>query len=226
MKKVILLLAAVLMFSCSDPLSKKYDSETVLKDIVELKEKLDTNQMAAIGNQLFRKKEIELAGKSYKQILEDGEKWAAEQKLIKKRQERLEIEKKRLEEKAQKEAKQRIDSMVNSVSVAVFDKGYAEGDFEKYIKISYQCINKSGKDIAGILWRISVMDMFGKEIGRFALEVTDGIKADKTINKDRYYDYSSYDPDNVKIVDTDIKKLKFEYEPQQIIFTDGTSIEK
>jgi hypothetical protein len=218
MKKSILLFVVILLIACSGPLSRKYNPETVLQDIVDLNKAVDSTDMLIIGGELIRQQETGLAGKTYGQILEAGKKYEAEQ-------DRLAKEQRELEEKARLEAEQRMNEMRNAVSVALFDKGFAEGDFEEYIRLDYQVINTSGRDIAGLLWELSLIDVLDNELGKYELEMTDPIKAGETINITRYYHYNSFRNEDIKVVGTDLKNLKKYYNPQKIVFADGSKIE-
>ena len=99
MKKQLLLLGVtVLLFACSSPLDMKFNGETSEEVIETLKDEIDSIQLSNLTNAITRIKLNEnknLEDMSFSEILEDGNKWQAEQN-------KLEAERKAITEEAAK----------------------------------------------------------------------------------------------------------------------------
>ena len=116
MKKQLLLLGVtVLLFACSSPLDMKFNGETSEEVIETLKGEIDSIQLSNLTNAITRIKLNEnknLEDMSFSEILEDGNKWQAEQNKLEAERKAITEEAARVEiEKGSKNARLRISNI-------------------------------------------------------------------------------------------------------------------
>ena len=116
MKKQLLLLGVtVLLFACSSPLDMKFNGETSEEVIETLKDEIDSIQLSNLTNAITRIKLNEnknLEDMSFSEILEDGNKWQAEQNKLEAERKAITEEAARVEiEKRPKNARLRISNI-------------------------------------------------------------------------------------------------------------------
>ena len=116
MKKQLLLLGVtVLLFACSSPLDMKFNGETSEEVIETLKGEIDSIQLSNLTNAITRIKLNEnknLEDMSFSEILEDGNKWQAEQNKLEAERKAITEEAARVEiEKRPKNARLRISNI-------------------------------------------------------------------------------------------------------------------
>lgn len=147
------------------------------------------------------------------------------------------LEDKDAKEKAQAELKAKIEAenaavkkqMDGILTAAIVSKsGHARYEYiDKITDIGFQLAfeNHSDKDIAGFKGIISFKDMFGDTIKNLTLSYDDGVKAKSTAKYEGSTDYNEFMAEDTKLLNTDLDKIKFEFQPSVIMFTDGTKIE-
>ena len=126
MKKQLLLLGVtVLLFACSSPLDMKFNGETSEEVIETLKGEIDSIQLSNLTNAITRIKLNEnknLEDMSFSEILEDGNKWQAEQNKLEAERKAITEEAARVEiEKRSKNARLRISNI--SLKLKNTDRG-------------------------------------------------------------------------------------------------------
>ena len=219
MKKIILLLSAFLIISCSNPLNRKYDEAKMEEDGKAIKEsgKLDEEDAKLLAGWILRSKfnGTNLVGKTYNEILDDA-------KDYKKQQEEL-------AEKAKKEKQERISRYNKAITFTVFDKGFHKADimnsdFDDKISFDIAIQNKTGKEIKAIKGPLAFYDLFGEALYSANYTQDDPIKPNEVYKTQITLDYNQFD-DKLKFSkDKDVKALKFEYVPEKIIFADGSEL--
>ena len=116
------------------------------------------------------------------------------------------------------------------VTIVVVDKVNTPKDtnqwrFSSYSTFHISITNNTEKDIKGIQGVLDVQDMFGVSIMKSQCDLTGNvIKAHATIiNKDLSLEINEFMDTHTKVYSADYDDLKFVYEVQQIMFTDGTT---
>ncbi|WP_298501807.1 hypothetical protein [uncultured Maribacter sp.] len=216
MKKTLLRLTLIgILTSCSGPLDKKYNEDTLSQDAKEIKKDgdLTEKEVQVMAGWIVRAKmkDEKLEGKTYREILEEA-------KDYKKEQEELTEKTKRQEE----EKRQRLGS---ALTVAMYDKGYQKYDYEDYLTYSLAFENKTDKDIRAFKGSISINDLFDTKITSVSLTIDDPIEAG-TIFKGTYTtDYNQFSDEDKRIRNKELADLKVVWTPDKIIFADGSTLE-
>ncbi len=214
-KTVLIFLVAILTFSCSTPLDKKYSEETFETDAKEIKEsgKLSEEDAFIMAGWIMRSKlkGENLEGKTYNEIIEEAKDYKKEQELL--------AEKAKLEEE---EKRQRLGS---ALTVAMYDKGFEKYDYQEYLTYSLAFENKTEKDIRAFKGSISIQDLFDTEIKSINLTIDDPIKAGETFKGTYTTDYNQFRDEDSRLKSKDMDDLKVVWTPEKIIFADGTTLE-
>ena len=221
MKKLSILIGmTAVLFSCSTPMEKKYNEKTALKDIQSIKSAIDSTEFNLLAGSVFRLKleDKKLEEMTYAEILEDGKKWKAEQ-------EKIEAEQKALAEKAAKDEAERIKKLTESVIVSCFEKGYSEVDYQDYITYKFVILNKSEKAIRAVKGGITFTNLFDEKIKSLSFVYDKPIEAGEQVNWDVTTEYNQFMSEDKTLKNKDLKDLKVVWNPEKILFEDGTTLE-
>jgi len=231
MKKIIFTLAVMgfvfALTSCNNPLNKKYSEDNLEKDAREIFEskKVDSTDMAYMGMYIVRAKMSgeQLDGKTYNDILKKA-------KELRKKNEKEDAEAKALAEKTAKAEEEKRQTFAKILTVALYDKGFYKGDFEKgefgdYLtyKVAYE--NKSDKDIRAVKGSLLITDLFDTEIKTINLVEDKGIPAGKTVMKVYTTDYNQFEDEDTRLRSKRMEDIKVVWTPEKIIFADGSTLE-
>jgi hypothetical protein len=216
MRKIcLILLITSMLISCSGPLDKKYNEDTLAEDAKELKEsgKLSDEDAAIMAGWIFRAKlkDESLEGITYGEILAKAKDYKEEQAVL--------AENAKLEEE---EKRQRLGA---ALTVALYDKGYVEYDYEDYLTYSFVFENKTDKDIRAFKGFISINDLFDSEIKSINLTIDDPIPAGEKFKGSYTTDYNQFMDEDKRLKAKDLSDLNVVWTPEKIIFMDGTTLE-
>lgn len=223
MKKLSLFLVLLtLMTSCSSNLDKKYNEATFAEDLKTIKdsEKLSDDDLAALA---LYPTAVKLRGESmkdgitYRAIL-DSAKRIIEQRKLKEKEEEL------LAEKAKKEEAERIERLGKALTVAVFDKGFQEVDYQNYITLQFAFENKTDKEIRAFKGVMVFADIFGQEIKSINLTYDQPIKPMGSRKWDATVDYNQFSDEDKLLASKELKDLKVTWHPEEIMFSDGSAL--
>jgi hypothetical protein len=138
-------------------------------------------------------------------------------------------EAKKLETRIKAEKEAVAKQISDLLTVALIDKRYVPHDYQSHIysdsiviNIAFQ--NKGNKDIAGVKGKTIFTDMFGDVIKMVSLSYDEGIPAGKSVTWVGSVDYNQFQKSDVRLRDIDKAKLQFSFEPETVIFADGTKI--
>lgn len=121
-----------------------------------------------------------------------------------------------------KEVEKPVNELNNKVGFTVAEKKFIEGDFSDANTFTFQFVNNTDKDIEGVKGLISFNDLFGDQIKRVNISYDEGIKAGETKLYRASLDYNQFMDEDIKLRQTELDKLKYEWEVQTIIYTDGS----
>jgi len=123
--------------------------------------------------------------------------------------------------------KEKYEKYAEQIKVNVYNKkilpiDYEKGRFQEFIELDYKVKNKSPKAIDGTKGTLDIYDQFDDIILSIQWDISKSIKAGETKKIAGYgLDYNKFSDKHQKLYDTDLKKLKFEYDFEQINFADG-----
>lgn len=222
MKKLLVLfgLLTILLSSCTSPLDKTFNEETVENDIEAIRSELDSNEINLLAGSLIRLgiQQKNLSEMTYREILENGKNWKAEQ-------DRLEAEQKALAEKAAREEAERVERLNKAVIVTCFEKGFVKVDYQEYITYKFAIQNKSEKDMRAIKGSITFTNLFDDEIKTLSFVYDEPIEAGKTVNWEAQTDYNKFIDEDKSLKSKDLEDIKVVWKPEKVIFGDGSTLE-
>lgn len=216
MKKTLLLLSVIGIFiSCSGPLDKAYNEETLAEDAKEIKKNanLSDEDIQTMTGWIFKAKltNEKLNGKSYGEILDEAKNYKKEQQ--------------KLAEKAKKEVEEKRQRLGSALTIALYDKGYKKYDYVDYLTYSIAFENKTDKTIRAFKGSISINDLFDTEIKSISLTIDDPIEPHQTFKSTYTTDYNQFSDEDKRLKNKNMADLKVVWTPEKIIFGDGTSLE-
>lgn len=229
MKKILgILLLATILSGCSNPKSVVIPNNPNEWDTIKPQvEKLNEDEKKLLTQYLMRKAMGSAfggngiqTGTTVGEAIKDQEKWLADKKA----QEQAEAE---LKMKIEAQKKQEIDKINKILTVALTKKeGHSSyGNDITNIGIELAFENKGDKDISGVKGIAHFNDMFDDKIQAVSLSYDDGVKAKSTAVYRGSLDYNQFMDKDIKLLNTDLNKLKFIFEPQVILFSDGSKVE-
>lgn len=152
--------------------------------------------------------------------IQEQKKWLDEKKA----QEQAETE---LKAKIEAEKKAKLAEINKIITVALIKKEGSSsfGSSIDNIDIELAFQNKGNKDISAIKGITHFNDVFGDNIKSINLSYDDGVKANSTATYNGSIHYNQFMDEDKKLLNTDLNKLKFIFEPQIILFSDGTKLD-
>jgi hypothetical protein len=216
MKKAFLFLTIIgLVTSCSRPLNKNYNEDTLAEDGKAIKEsgKLSNEEAQIMAGWIVmsKLKGESLEGKTYGDILEEAKEYKQEQE--------------ELALKAKQEDENKRQRLGSALTVALYDKGYEKYDYEDYLTYSLVFENKTNKDIRAFKGSISINDLFDDEIKSINLTIDDPIIAGETFKGTYTTDYNQFSDEDKRLKSKNLADLKVVWTPEKIIFEDGSTLE-
>lgn len=239
MKHVITAIAlAVGLAACSDPRSTQIPED--LGKIEELKPaiaKLPKDDQDLFTRYMVRrtmsgalaglvKDAPKLEAKTIGEAVDTQRNFEAEQKA-KQEAEKLAMEQlKAKREAAMKAMRETIKVTLASKKVEV-ERGYSGIEMDRKLRVTFLFANTSDKDIAGIKGRVTAKDLFGDDISAFQISNDDTIKAGSTRTwtgtRSIRFAMGNSNKDE-KLADLPDDKYTLTWEPQVIVFADGTKV--
>ncbi len=222
MLRILQMLFMCLLFvGCDDPKSK-----VIPKDIAAMKE--DASFKKAVDELSEKEKKLLAAYMIRMKMKEAFLKDESESRVtiaeaIKLQQEWLDKRSGKVSDASPEQLSQRAE-MLDMVKVSLTDKGYYEGDYKNQITLKLRFSNKSGKDIQGVKGVAVLKDIFGDKIKNIRISYTEGLKAQETKIWSGVMRFNQFMSSDIKLKNTDLKKIKFEWVPEMIIFEDGSEL--
>ena len=216
----LIIIIGIVAFSCSSPLDKPYNKESIEDDMIAIKKSVSEEDLATLAGYITLSSlgGKEILGKTYRDILNDAKEV---QRELKKQEE----ERKRLAEKARIEAIERSKRLGEVLLVSLFDKGYYELNYQDYLTYKFVFENKSNKDIRAFTGTYVITDLFDKEIKKITLTYDEGIIARTQKSWNAQTEYNQFDDSDVTLKNKDIDNLKTTWIPSKIMFTDGSHLD-
>lgn len=219
---------SLFIIGCSNPKSTQIPSDpdkwSELKPQIE---KLSEEEQQLLAQFLMRKSMGKIVGgngietgTTIGDAIQEQKKWLDEKKA----QEQAETE---LKAKIEAEKKAKLAEINKIITVALIKKEGSSsfGSSIDNIDIELAFQNKGNKDISAIKGITHFNDVFGDNIKSINLSYDDGVKANSTATYNGSIHYNQFMDEDKKLLNTDLNKLKFIFEPQIILFTDGTKLD-
>jgi len=230
MKKVLLSLVLVgFIAGCSNPKDEVLPPNLNEADMTALAEKVKglNEEDKVLLTQYLMRSEMSKAfggdgastGTTVGEAIENQKQWAVEQKA----EEQAKIER-AAKLKAEKDSK--TAEFEKAVSVTVFDKDFVEVDWQSFITLDVDIKNNSTKEIVGLKGTINFFDKFGDLIRPFSFgDDTLNIPAGNSFKGTLNWGYNQFMDEDKKFVNTPLESMKYKFEPEQILFEDGTKLD-
>ncbi|MFD2890883.1 hypothetical protein ACFS5J_02525 [Flavobacterium chuncheonense] len=218
--KVLFIVVITSLLSCSSPIDKKFNEETVKEDIEAIKGRIDSTDlqllMGSIISLKFQEKKLE--DMTYADILDNGKK-------LKEEQDKFEAEQKIIAEEAAKKEAIRLQRLNEVIMVSCFEKGFAKYDYEDYITYKFVIKNKSNKNVRALKGNITFTNLFDDEISSLNFVYDESIEAGTTATWNAQTDYNQFKDEDQLLKNKELKDLKVIWKPETIIFEDGTRLD-
>jgi hypothetical protein len=227
MRKLAILITIIsLLVACSNVKDKKFTKDNQDQVIEKVRKSKDLTGeesglfMAALMRYAFSNESLD--GKTVGQII-------SEQNKLSKEVEAKEKETKRLAAEAAKKEAQVAEELSKYIVAAPFKKTFHKadiysGEYRDTISIAFVFENKSPKDIKAFKGTTVFNDLFGEKIRDIQLSYDGGLKAGQKKNWYGEIEYNNFISEHRKFKDTELNNMKFEWKPQVVIFTDGSSL--
>lgn len=227
MRKVTVLIAVVLLSvaGCKQDAEDKHLTKKNVKQ-VQKEGQLSENRKELLMAYIMRTGlQSALAGGDVEEALDStltiGE--AITQQEEWKRQDSL--RKAKEEEEARRAAAKRkaeLDKLRRTVVVTPLSKNFREVDYDEYIVVTMAFANKAEKEVSGFKGTLRMKDMFGDSIANLEIKYDKTIAPGERTIDQSIYGYNQFLERDKNLRFTDLDKMDYEWEPEMIIFADGT----
>lgn len=161
-------------------------------------------------------------GKTVGELIEEARKEAESEKTEADKQKRLADEAKAKQEAVTAELRK-------AVTLAVFEKGFLPSDpsagrFDAYITFKCAYENTSPKDIRAFKGIVIFQDLFGSDIYRINLTISDPIKAGAKAHWSGVVKFNQFIDSEQRLRNAELKDMKVIWMPVSVIFTDGAQV--
>lgn len=240
MRHLFLVLAGFVLIACGNPKDTAIPRDvTKLETIKPALDKLTQEERELVTAYIVRQ---ELAAKlgglfggkagpgisegmTIGKALEEQRKFVADAKAEEARQQAL-------KEKLAAEREAALKPMREAVTVTLVskrvseDRGMSGMVLDEKLEVTFGYSNNSSKDIAGVKGRVTVKDMFGDEISAFQISNDNTIKAgaSSTWTGSRSLRFYMGGNKDRKLAELPDDKYKVDWDPQVIVFSDGTRL--
>lgn len=240
MRILIILLSSILLAACSGPkdtpLPRDLDKMDTIKPAME-KLTPEERELAAgyimrhtIGAKLgglFGGKEGPGIpdGMTIGKAIEEQRKFKADAAIEEAKQQALKAKLQAEREAAQKQMREAVTVTLVSKKLDT-ESGYSGIITDENLQIVFGYKNNTDKDVAGVKGYVSVKDLFGEEISGFLISNDNTIPAGQsaTWTGSRSVRFALGDNKDRKLAELGEDKYKVVWEPEMIVFKDGTKI--
>lgn len=215
-------LTTLLLVGCTSKLDNAYNESTASETLVEIKKDIDSVEYAELIKTILRKsmKNEPLLGLTYRELLEQGMLFKLEQERLAKERDSIAAIERALE-------LDRIKKFNETAQVFLIDKGFEEYKYEKQITLRFSIKNLSDKDIRAISGVAIFNDLLGNEIMRLRLNYDNRMVRSNSSNLYAAgIDYNQFMDDHQLLRSKSFDDIKFEFEMNKILFSDGSIMEK
>jgi hypothetical protein len=114
------------------------------------------------------------------------------------------------------------NTLNDKVAFAVTEKRFVEGDWDDYNAFTFSFTNNTDKEILGVKGVITFNDIFGDQIKRVNVSYDEGIAVGESRLYKATVSYNQFMDEDILLRQTDMEKLKYDWEVTAIVYADGT----
>jgi len=164
-------------------------------------------------------------GMTLGKAIDEQRKFKADVALEEAKQQALKVKLEAEREAALKPMREAITVTLVSKKIAT-ERGYSGMVMDENLEVTFGYKNNTDKDVSGVKGRISTKDLFGDEISAFQISNDSTIKAGQTAtwSGSRSVRFSMGSNKDRKLAELGDDKFKVVWEPQAIVFSDGTKL--
>jgi hypothetical protein len=111
------------------------------------------------------------------------------------------------------------------VALNITDKGFVDGTFQQQVTMKFEFQNNTDKDVRGVQGTLKLFDIFGDRITEVGLSYDEGIPAGQQQTYEAGTDFNQFSDSDVKLKETKLENLEFEWEIDSVIYADGSEEE-
>lgn len=208
-------LVSLIFISCKGPMGKTYNPATYEEDIESIRQsnKISEDDIELLTNYMLVSKLAgnDLEGKTYSDILERI-KEIRKANGDKNENEKLEQESKR----------ERLSSLL---SVKLSEKNFTKVENKDCLVYTVIFQNTSIKNIKIVVGSISINDLLDKEIKKINIMLDENLRGNSTLKKTFIVEYNHSNENDKRIRTIELSNLRVLWNPEKIIFEDGTIAE-
>jgi hypothetical protein len=113
--------------------------------------------------------------------------------------------------------------LTKKVGLEITKKGFYSANFQSQNTFTFEFTNNTGKDVDGVQGTLAFSDLFGNPIQQIKVSYDEGIKAGEVKSYAAGVDYNQFIDKDIKLRDTDLTKLKYDWQVDTIVYSDGTT---
>ncbi|MCC6290855.1 DUF2939 domain-containing protein [Candidatus Nomurabacteria bacterium] len=114
------------------------------------------------------------------------------------------------------------NDLSKKVSLEITKKGFSDENYQTKNTLVLQLNNLTGKDIQGVKGSIVIKDLFGDAIKHIDISYDGGLKQGESKLYSIGVEYNQFMEEDIKLRQTALEKLQYDWEPSTIIYEDGT----
>ena len=164
-----------------------------------------------------------------REAIEAQKAWQAEQKRKEEEEKRQQAEQEALAQKLQQEREAKAREMNDALTVTVTRLKHVPADImagriQDVISLTVAFQNKTARPMTGVKGTLQFNDVFGDRIQRVGVSYDEGVPANAVATWKAQIEYNQFMAEDKKLATTPLEKLQIAWEPDTILFEDGTKL--
>lgn len=229
MRLFILAVLPLLLMACSAVMSEPLPTSADDPKLGEISKKLDDDDKKLLIGYLMRRELAKSFGsaplldgaKTVGEALDAQKQWASNLSAEQQKAETLKAE-------VQQQRKAIAEQINKTITVAFIDarflpSSFEAGRYDDYETLTFAIKNVGSKDIKAVKGEAVFIDTFGDEFVRVPMQIEDKIAAGQSKTIELGMEINKFMDEHKKVMSLD-KEKKFRFEPDQIVFEDGSTV--
>lgn len=236
---VTTLLACIVLAACTNPRDTPLPSDmNQMESIKNTVDKLPEEDKKLLVGYLMRRSVVGIFAGLNKEATPTNATTIGQaidqQKAFVTAQRAKDAEQKAAADKLNAEQEATLTALRSIVSVSLISKsvdlerGSSGIELDRKLFVKFRFTNNGTKDIAGVKGLVVALDQFGDSLSRFGISNDETIGVGKSVDwsGERSIKYSFGNNKDEKFSELSADKFKLQWDPQAIVFTDGTKVGK